>query len=130
MPDPSLERAFALTSFFTLLLGVAGLTFGREAFGGTDFQIGLCLFLAPLCALGAVMVRSRAQHPVARRAPDHESRSHLAIARRASPIVMVTMLVVMVAGGLSASAAIGAIAGVLLLLWVIFSVAAEFEPDV
>jgi hypothetical protein len=43
---------------------------------------------------------------------------------------MVTMLVVMVAGGLSASAAIEAIAGVLLLLWVIFSVAAEFEPDV
>ncbi|MDX6636954.1 MAG: hypothetical protein QOJ01_465, partial [Solirubrobacterales bacterium] len=76
MPDPSLERAFALTSFFTLVLGVAGLAFGREAFGGTAFQIGLCLFLAPLCALGAVMVRSRAQHPVARRTPEHETRSH------------------------------------------------------
>lgn len=125
-PDSPLARAFAITGISSLLFAVLGLLFWRRSVPGADFEIGLCLLLAPLCTVGAVMVR--AKEGDSRRA-DPGAVPPRTLVRQASPFAMVALMAVLAVSGPSSSTAVASVAGMALLLCVIVSLASAFESD-
>ena len=105
-----MSRAFTITGCLALLLGVSGLLFWRESVGDAGFVIGLCLLIAPLCALGALVSRAHGR-------------------RQRGGALMFALLVAMGACGLTDHRTVAALTGLALLLAVFVALAWAFEPD-